>query len=504
MFKSIFRSGTKQVSGLLVSAGIGVSLINSTGYAELEKPQEKKFTRNQVAQRDGTAGKEIWVTYKDGVYDVTRFASEHPGAGFIRKAAGSDVEPFWNVWAYHYSSPKLKGFLEKTRIGSLSDYDSSDEAEAHDPYEDEPLRKESLHTIFERKPFNTETLPSVLNESYLTPVDALYIRNHAPVPEIEDSADHEVVFSLDDETKEKSISVKKLLDSFRNVSVVSIIQCAGNRASKDAEMNGTNGFAGTIFEKIQDGMVGNILWEGVRLSSVLKEVFPNECAEEEIADKEKWHVVFEGEDEYYTSVPLEYILNPSNDCILATKMNGEPLSRDHGFPVRALLPGNAGARSVKWLNSIKLAREACDSPWNINYYRKSDGSHIQRLPMQSIILSPENGCSKSFDEDIVVEGVTYSADSPITRVEISLNNGKSWHKAILRTNEVIKDDAIGPYHGWTRFHATVKKEELQGLQSVKIASRAVDSNGNVQPEKSEQHRGYLFNGWSQVQIGNSA
>ena len=94
-------------------------------------------------------------------------------------------------------------------------------------------------------------------------------------------------------------------------------------------------------------------------------------------ETEKWHVVFEGADEYESSTPLSHILQAKTDCILATKMNGEVLPRDHGYPVRVLLPGIAGARNVKWLQSIKLSKSPSRSPWNSHYYRKNDESHIQ-------------------------------------------------------------------------------------------------------------------------------
>ena len=67
---------------------------------------------------------------------------------------------------------------------------------------------------------------------------------------------------------------------------------------------------------------------------------------------EEWHVIFQGADEYETSTPLKHLLQESSDCVLATHMNGHPLSLDHGYPIRVVLPGIAGARNVKWLESI--------------------------------------------------------------------------------------------------------------------------------------------------------
>lgn len=62
-------------------------------------------------------------------------------------------------------------------------------------------------------------------------------------------------------------------------------------------------------------------------------------------------------------------LNPQNDVILAYEMNGEPIPRDHGFPVRAIVPGVVGARNVKWLGRIELSEVESDSHWQQNDYK---------------------------------------------------------------------------------------------------------------------------------------
>ena len=82
--------------------------------------------------------------------------------------------------------------------------------------------------------------------------------------------------------------------------------------------------------------------------------------------------------------------------------------------------GIAGARSVKWLQSIKLSRKPSESPWNSYYYRRNDGSHIQELPINSIILSPKNGNISINKNEMMlhVEGVAYSSGNGIQKVEV--------------------------------------------------------------------------------------
>merc|ERR1712232_647023 len=137
-------------------------------------------------------------------------------------------------------------------------------------------------------------------------------------------------------------------------------------------------------EHIGLGLVGNARWTGVRLHELLKDILPISSK-----TKDDLHVTFEGLDGYSTSTPLSYVMDPTNDCMLATEMNDEPLPPDHGFPIRALLPGITGARHVKWVSKISIGAE-CDSAWNQIYYKKKPSTEsCQRLPMNSIILSPE-------------------------------------------------------------------------------------------------------------------
>ena len=130
------------------------------------------------------------------------------------------------------------------------------------------------------------------------------------------------------------------------------------------------------------GMVGNAQWSGPRLREVLLELYPELAAIEDAAAKggggggadgaanyHGMHVEFEGLDGYYTSTPLEVIMDPKTDCLLATHMNGAPLQPDHGYPLRVVLPGRAGCRNAKWVSRITVRNDEGDSPWNVTYYK---------------------------------------------------------------------------------------------------------------------------------------
>ena len=492
--------------------------IKSITHANLET-NHHFYTRDEVREYDGVDGKPMFVTFRGGVYDVSKFAKAHPGGDFIKQAAGGDVEPFWQKWAYHYHSNKVNEVLKEIRVGSLIDDKEvvkTNDVKNYGPenlYKNDPKRTKE-HRVLTEKPFCSETKPEALQKSYLTPNSALYIRNHAPVPYDLDFDTHELFFcrEMEDDDEEEivaTISIKDMLKKHKQINITSVLQCAGNRASEDIKATGKTGFVGTPFENIQNGEVGNISWTGISLKDVLKEIFPNEC-EEEDNDVVKWHVIFEGADEYESSTPLSHILQAKTDCILATKMNGAILPRDHGYPVRVLLPGIAGARNVKWLQSIKLSKSPSRSPWNSHYYRKNDGSHIQKIPLNSLILSPMKGDAPVLNEDgsIDIKGVAYSGGSgkEIHKVEVSIDGGKIWTDCRLLLEEIQKDDSSA-FFGWVRFRTSIKVPTLINSSNqitlkapITLVCRAMDKDGTVQPETSKKERGYLYNGWHNVVV----
>ena len=394
--------------------------------------------------------------------------------------------------------------MRRTRIGSLPPSHDDDTDGESDPYESDPPRDPTKHVERLAKPFNSETAQDVLSSSYLTPVDALYVRNHAPVPHIADSAAHRVSF-LDGETQVACASLSELGSRFRSVSVTSILQCAGNRAADDARGSGPNGFLGTPFEGLGCGMMGNVRWSGVRLSDLLPAMFPQLAASGPASGPASdaaagLHVIFEGADGYESSTPVQAVLSEHGDCLLATHMNGEPLAADHGFPCRALLPGIAGARSVKWVTAIRLSDRPSSAPWNKSYYRRADDTEVQALPLQSVILQPTHQQHVALDADgkLRVQGVAYpgAGGAPIERVELSTDDGRSWHAATILREEVLPDDAKAPHH-WVRWVARVP---LSGAGAQTVCCRAMDLSGQTQPRVSEKQRGYLFNGWFRVDL----
>ena len=146
-------------------------------------------------------------------------------------------------------------------------------------------------------------------------------------------------------TKESQaeIVLSQLPQQQERIEIASVLECAGNRAV-DLHKIAPTAFAHTPFRDLDRGMMGNAVWGGYSLRSILLRNFPwlAQLSREEL---ERYHVEFQGVDDYVTSTPLARILDATADCLLATRMNGQELPPDHGFPVRAFLPGIAGARS---------------------------------------------------------------------------------------------------------------------------------------------------------------
>jgi sulfite oxidase len=113
------------------------------------------------------------VTFGLGVYDITKFIPEHPGAKKnIMLGAGSSIEPFWHTYQFH-KQPYILKMLEKYRIGNLKAEDRASVENQGDPYANEPKRNPILMPRA-ATPFNAEPPLSVLVENFITPVEYFY------------------------------------------------------------------------------------------------------------------------------------------------------------------------------------------------------------------------------------------------------------------------------------------------------------------------------------------
>ncbi|KAK3919403.1 Sulfite oxidase, mitochondrial [Frankliniella fusca] len=475
---------------------------------EITAPHKKRddlptYTLEEVMQHT-TMEKRIWVTYGQGVYDITEFIPQHPGGPEkISMAAGSSVEPFWMLYGVHKNSNVI-ALLEKFRIGNLSPKEAAEAtANMEDPYARDPKRHAALKPS-SKKPFNAEPPPSLLTESFITPVDLFYVRNHLPVPEI---SEKDYILEVHFQGKDHSFTLDDLKKKFEQVTVTATVMCAGNRRGEMTEIKPVKGL------NWGHAAVGNATWTGPRLSDVLRHIGVNEN------DPSVQHIQFEGLDHdvanvpYGASIPFNKAIDPKGDVILAHEMNGETLSRDHGFPVRAVVPGTVGARNVKWLGRIIVSDTESDSHWQQNDYKGfnpsvdwdtvdfSKSPAIQELPVISAICSPDTGSVVKLNSEnsLNMKGYAWSGGGRrIVRVDVTADSGKTWHSANITSQDSSKE----PHHwGWSLW--SIDLPVPQGVKEVELWAKAVDSAYNTQPESFANIwnlRGVLGNAYHRVNI----
>ena len=202
---------------------------------------------------------------------------------------------------------------------------------------------------------------------------------------------------------------------------------------------------------------------------------------------------------------------------MAYEMNGVEIPREHGYPIRVVVPGTIGARSVKWLKEIVVRKDEAESAWQRNVQYKSFGPNVksfkgvdpskamsvQSMPVQSVICHPSPMAVVEVDEEdptVNVSGYAWSGGGhKIIRVEVSGDGGETWHEAELGEGN---DQEIDKAWAWTLWSVEVKVPKLES--NTKIVCRAVDSNCNQQPETIDavwNLRGILNNAWHTVPVG---
>lgn len=492
------------------------------------KEGEKVIPFAEVQKHD-SIDKGIWVTYRDGVYDITKFVQNHPGGlERILKAAGGQIDPFWAMYAQH-NVASVKDILGEYRIGHLSLDEYANLPPPFDPYQTDPKRDSEL-VVQAAKPFNAETPLRVLAEQeYLTPNDKFFVRNHLPVPSgslIDPSTYALEIVKGEDEDPVK-LTLKDLQDEtrFKRKKICAIIQCSGNRREDQnsvAQVEGLTWYTGAI---------SCAEWEGVALKDVLDSVgVPSTLGMESELEGEddQLHLQMEGMDRpkvgewrdtkgfYGASIPLAWAQDPRRDVLLAFKMNGEPIPADHGAPLRCVVPGVAGARSVKWLSKLIVAEEESQSHWQQNDYKAFCSSitwdtadfsslpAIQDMPVNSAISSPPAKSLVELTSDgcLEMKGWAWSGGGRgISRVEVSAD-GHNWTGAELSRPP---GQSLTRTWAWTQWQASLPiPEELRKPgKGVKLMVKAVDAQYNVQPESIESVwniRGVLCNGWHRILV----
>ncbi|MFC4436445.1 MULTISPECIES: sulfite oxidase [Natrialbaceae] len=326
--------------------------------------------------------------------------------------------------------------------------------------------------------------------NWLTPVEEHFVCHRNDMPDA-DAGSWSV--SLTGHL-EGGYSLSELRDEFPTVAVAHTMECAGNGRGQHRPETGS----------VQWGCeaAGTAVWTGTPISSVLR-------GQPENAAGGTWLTAIggdpsDGEDVFARSIPLSKALD---DCILAYEMNGEPLPREHGFPVRVIVPGWYGVNSVKWVEELRLmdtmvVENSLDRPgehayWQQEAYRihpagvepesnetVETGDTWEQLEtgepthpytfdqtVMSIIGAPDGESAVTLPEDGTIEitGVAWAGDDDVDRVEVSIDGGDAWNTA-----ELFGPDYAGAWRLFRYDWDAVPGEHV-------LVSRATDERGRQQP-----------------------
>ncbi|HKI04231.1 MAG TPA: sulfite oxidase [Thermoanaerobaculia bacterium] len=356
-----------------------------------------------------------------------------------------------------------------------------------------PFGKHPGLLVRQGEPFNGGPAAELLLRGFITPNELFFVRNHGGVPEVDPASWRLAVDGLVE--RPLSLSLEDLRRLPRT-SVTATLQCAGNRRQELIACQ-------PIKNELPWGTeaVSNAEWSGVPLREVLKAAGVRPGAR---------HAAFLGLDEterhghrfnFGGSIPLDKA--DGGEVLLADTMNGEPLPPVHGAPVRVVVPGYIGARSVKWLSRITVQEGPSDNYFQTTAYRLfpahvgpdnvdwNQGLMLGEAPVNSVILSPAEGDTLSAGRVTVRGWALAGGDRQVARVDVSADGGAAWTVAELG----LEDET----YAWRIWEAALDL----GPGAHEIVCRAWDTAAQTQPEHPAQvwnFKGYANNAWHRVRV----
>ncbi len=330
-------------------------------------------------------------------------------------------------------------------------------------------------------PLNLE-MPFEKLEGFLTPTESFYVRTHFPIPSIDKDAWWLHVEG--DVENSFAINYEELLE-LASVTVPVTLECAGNnRSFLEQKVKGVQWSLGAV---------GTAEWTGVPLSILLDRAR---------AKANGRHVVLEGADggmledpksppgelKFARSIPLA---KARADVLLAYKMNGRELPPEHGFPLRAIVPGWYAMGSIKWLQRIIVT----DQPFT-GYYQTIDYAYWERrkaiaelkplteMQVKAQIAKPAEGDVVPANSKVRVHGAAWTSNGEIKKVELSTDGGATWSEAKL-----LGESKPNAWRLWEFNWQTPTAAATQTL-----IARATDSLGRTQSVHRDADRGtYMIN-----------
>ncbi|MBI3855121.1 MAG: molybdopterin-dependent oxidoreductase [Planctomycetes bacterium] len=344
----------------------------------------------------------------------------------------------------------------------------------------------------QENPFNAEPRLDRLLESWTTPYEHFYVRCHGTQPVVDPATYALTVEGLVERTLRLSLED---LQKLPKVSVSATLQCAGSRRN---EHNHVKPVAGVLWDA---GAISTAEWRGLRLSVLLERAGLKPAAKQLWFDGLDTVTLKDRQTVFGGGVPLEKAMRP--ETIVALEMNGSPLSREHGFPARTIVPGFIGARSVKWLGRIVVADRPSENNFVARDYKlfppeaaaetvkPAEFEPIYENILTSALCRPLAGQTLKAGRTQAA-GYALPPGSPggaIGGVEVSPDGGATWVPATLTG----KDQPFS----WRLWTADL--DLTPGARTLVV--RAKDAAGALQPERAPWNfKGYFYNGWHRVPV----
>lgn len=327
--------------------------------------------------------------------------------------------------------------------------------------------------IFIDHGINQETRLETLR-GYLTPASQFFIRQHATTPAI-DARTWRLRVEGDAVERPLELGFDDLLQ-LPSRSVISFVECAGNGRGF------FNEFMGKVASGTQwrQGGIGVAEWTGVPLGAVLELARVRRDTPRDILN-----VLVEGLDSVKVNRPISLAKAFEEDTLLAYAMNGEPVPADHGFPVRAIVPGWVGINNIKWVGRLEVRKSTIDVPTTTKTYVLEGPAYPSKVPLRlqtikSAVALPWGAVLPAGRHR--VRGFAWSPLGRISRVDVSLDRGATWMPAALREPNIAR--------AWVRWE--FEWDARPGDHA--IMTRATDEQGTTQPATVPWNaQGYGYN-----------
>jgi sulfane dehydrogenase subunit SoxC len=375
----------------------------------------------------------------------------------------------WSLKVHNFSRRQFLATSAAATVALASSKDAVAQATQAQNFRGKPLTTE----IFINHGINQETRLETLR-GYLTPASHFFIRSHAATPAL-DTRTWRLRIEGNGVERPLELSFDDLL-RLSSRSVIAFVECGGNGRAFFNEFMGKVA-SGTQWRL---GGIGVAEWTGVPLGAVLELAKVRQGIPRDILN-----VLVEGLDSVKVNRPISLDKAFEDDTLLAYAFNGEPVPPDHGFPVRAIVPGWVGINNIKWVGRIEVRDTVIDVPTTTKTYVLEGPDYpnkvvLRQQTLKSAVALPWPASLPAGRQR--VRGFAWSPVGRISRVEYSLDRGQAWQPAALREPNTPR--------AWTRWDFEWDARPGDHV----ILTRASDDKGNTQPASIPWNaQGYGYN-----------